>query len=160
MNTTTRASRHSLRLAQQSIAYAGTRTDVARALGRDRSTVSHECTTRSHPVLAAAFDLFLGLVDSPGVSGRAFAEAAAEAVELREVVAEETAKLVERGLFLLDDLGRRLAGVYRQSLLGPLPHAESLRPLASVASELAAYLDELSLREVDLHQTVRIRRVS
>lgn len=160
MNLTTRAARHSTRLAQQSIAEAGSRTAVARVTGRDRTTVSHECTTRAHPVLAAAFDFLVGLADSDEVTARAFAEAVAEAVELREIITADTDKLLERGLYLLEWENVLDAREDVAALVGTAMHSPALRTWARAASELAQIEDELGLRRIDLHAEFRRRRVS
>lgn len=147
--------RHAEQLARRSLKEAGSRRDVAGALGRSESTVSHEVTDRSHPTLTAAFDVFLQLNQYPGVSGRAFAEAAMEAVELRDIIEAETEVLVERGLYLMDAENNSDAVEDRASMVGPLEHAEALRVHASKAMYLAMILDALRYRNIDLHALYR-----
>ena len=97
-----RVERHARRLAQESLAAAGSRTNVGKALGRSRSTISHEVTTRGHPVLEEAFGVLLNLLAHPGVCGRAFVDRAAEALELNDILDADTETLVARGLWLVE----------------------------------------------------------
>jgi hypothetical protein len=148
-NRIARARRHAQRLGRTAIRDAGTRTDVARALGRSRSTVSHEATTRSHPELAKALEITILLNGSRGTSARALSEAMAEAVELSDIVTAEDATLITRGCYLLDREDLLEANENRAAKTGA-GYSEALRAEASAQMELAAILDELDYRGVDL----------
>ena len=152
---------HATALAQRAIRDAGPRRAVAAALGRSESTVSHEARTpgRAHPDLQRAFELLLALSAHPGVSARAFAEAAAEVVELRELVAAETKALVERGLYLLDREDDLECAENRTAKRGG-DYAGALRAEGWAQIELAQIIDELAPRGVDLMAEYRRRRVS
>lgn len=153
-----RRERHATRLARRSIGEAGGPTKVGKALGRSTSATCHDAKDREHPDLRAAFDLLVRLNAHPEVSGRAFAEAVQEAVELAEIVHAEDGVLIERGVWLLEEENARDAREDSDSLLGPAAHAEALRRHASVAAELASILDELAFRGIDLHQQYAQRR--
>lgn len=140
------AQRHSIRLAQEALRGAGTRRDVARALGRSESTVSHECTTRAHPELARAFEVAILLNGHRGTSARALLESMAEAIELSEIATAETETLVERGLFLMDKEDRLEAAENLAAKSG-VDYARALRAEASAQNELAAIIDELATPE-------------
>lgn len=176
-----RAKRHAVRLSQYALAGAGGRRAVARALGRNESTVSHQCTSRASPellefftalltddraavsggrtfrVFCEAFGLWMRLMGSDAVSGRAFAEACLEAVELREIVMADDEVLLERGLYLLEqeDVVDSLEDIATKR--STKSHAASLRTHASVAAELATIEDELLARHVDLLAVYRER---
>lgn len=146
-----RAARHIERSAKRALRDAGARSEVARTLGRSISTISHEVSDRCHPTLKAAFDTLLLVVDGPKTTGRAFAEAATELVELVEIVQADDAVLIERGLFLMDHENKVDAVEDCRSLHGPVAHSDALRKVASVAAELASILAELWERGIDLH---------
>lgn len=154
-----RRTRHSTKLARRSIGEAGSPTQVGKALDRSPSTVCHEAKDREHPALRDAFAVLVRLDAYPGVSGRAFVEACAEAVELSEIVHAEDATLIERGVWLLDEENRRDGEEDSDALVGPERHAEALRRWVSIASELAAILDELVFRGIDLHAEYRAARM-
>lgn len=154
-----RTTRHAERLARRSLADAGSRRRVAQALGRSESTISHEVTDRSHPTIRAAFELLLSLDGEPGVNAVAFAEAAAEVVELSEVVNAASETLIERGIHLLgqeNELGFR----EDMAALTGDGHAEALRRVARASAALARIIDELELRDIDLHALYRAREVA
>lgn len=153
-----RARRHAERLGRAAIRGAGSRTDVARALGRSRSTVSHDATTRSHPELAKALEIAVLLNGGRGTSARALAEAMAEAVELSDIVTAEDATLITRGRYLLDREDLLEANENRAAKSG-VGYAEALRAEASAQFELAQILDELEYRKIDLLALHRQRAV-
>lgn len=146
-----RRSRHATRLARESIAHAGTPTNVGKALDRATSTVCHEAKDRENPVLRDAFALLVRLNAHPDVSGRAFAERVTEAVDLAEITEADTDTLIARGLWLMPEENASDSVEDNASYLDPHTHAEALRKHASIASELAAILDELDYRGVNLH---------
>lgn len=152
-----RLQRHGERLARYSLAAAGRRSDVARALEKSLSTISHEVSDRCNPDLAKAFTVFLSLATRPGTSAAAFAQAVLEAQELVDVISAETETLIERGLFLLEEENRRDAVEDIASLRGSREHAEALRAHGAVVLELPGIIDELLLRNVDLHEVYRAR---
>lgn len=151
-----RSKRHSEQLARRALKEAGTRRAVSRALGRSESTISHEVTDRFHPDLAKAFTVLLNLIGYPGVDGRAFAEACAEAVELSGIILADDEVLIDRGLFLLEAENRIGYAEDIASLSGH-GHAEALRKVASASAELASIIDEMAYRNVDLHEEYRDR---
>lgn len=154
----TRRQRHTAQLAQRAIREAGTPTRVGHAIGRSLSTASHYATDKVHPEFRDAFTVLLNLSQHPGVSGRAYAEAVSEAVELDEIVPAEAETLVARGLYLLEEENRRDSVEDDASMVSPPEHAAALRAHRDAASELAAILDELWFREIDLHALYRARR--
>lgn len=151
-----RQKRHAQRLSREALGGAGTRRAVGRALGRSEATVSHDVTDRYHP---DAYRLFAALVGSVGTTGRAFADACAEAVELSEIVTAEDEDLTRRGLYLLeweDELCRR----EDQAALRRSGHAAALRRVASASAELAMILDECAERGIDLYALLDARQVA
>lgn len=153
-----RAQRHAERLGRAAVRDAGSRTDVARALGRSRSTVSHEATTRSHPELKRALEIAVLLNGGRGTSARPLAEAMAEAVELSDIVTAEDATLITRGCYLLDREDLLEADENRAAKTG-VGYAEALRAEASAQFELAQIIDELAYRKIDLLALHRQRAV-
>jgi len=153
-----RAKRHARRLAQQSLRRAGTLKAVGRAMtpSRRESTVGHYVTDRTHPDLARAFELLIGLCDAEDVSARTFAEAVTELVELRDIVQADTETLIERGLVLMSRENELGYVEDLRSLTGH-GHSEALRRVASASAELAAIIGELCYRGKDLHAIYRER---
>lgn len=150
--------RHAERLAKRSLREAGTRRAVARAVGRPESTVRHETTSRANPELAKALELTIVLNGHPGTSGRPIVEAMLEAVELSDIVTAEDATLVERGLYLLDHEDQLEASENRAARAGASArYADALRSEASVQMELAAIIDELAYRRIDLLELYRAK---
>lgn len=133
-STRLKARWHARRLAQEAIGGAGRRKDVADATGRSESTVSSDVTERYHP---EAFDLLLNLIESPGTTGRAFAERCIEAVELHEILNSSREVLIERGLFLMPTENRADSEEDDASLMGPVRWAVSLQKVRDVSGELA-----------------------
>lgn len=145
-----RRARHVLSLSRRAIREAGTPSHIGEAVGVTRSAASHWTSDRVNPVLRDAFALLIRLDAHPGLSGRAFAEAVAEVVELSEIVHVSDAVLIERGVYLLGwitEAGRRerVAGLRRRG------HADELRRVASAAAELAQIMDEATARGMDLY---------
>lgn len=141
-----RMDRHADRLARHALAEAGPRNRVALALGKSESTISHEVTDRVNPELRDAFRIFLNLNGHPGVSGRAFADAVNEAIELSEIVLADTDTLLARGVHLLSQKAGLVIGEIEASHTGD-GHSAVLRKLGSVLLELAAITDELATPE-------------
>lgn len=135
MSTTRLKARwHARRLAQDAIAGAGSRKSVAEATGRSESTVSSDVTERYHP---KAYELLVALIESPGTTGRAFAEACLEAVELHEVFSASQEVLVNRGLFLIPESHRADLEKGEARLMGPVEWAVALQKSRDVDGELA-----------------------
>lgn len=100
-----RRDRHGMRLARRVIKDAGSPTKVGEALGVTRSAASHwgrDEGDRVHPALRDAYAVLLRLDEHPDVDARAFVRAAAEAVDLSELVHAEDETLIARGFYLLD----------------------------------------------------------
>lgn len=147
---------HAQRLAQEAVAGAGRRKDVASATGRSESTVSSDVTERYHP---AAFDLLLRLIDSPGTTGRAFAERCLEAVELHEILNASEEVLIERGLFLVPAKYESHSQEADAVLTGPVEWAVALQKHRDVTSELAVIVLVLWRHfRVDLRQIYAERK--
>ncbi len=138
---------------------SGRRTDVAAALDRSLSRVSHEATKQVNPVLRDALGMLLGLIDGEGCSPYAFAEVVSEIIELRDITEAETDTLIVRGLRLLEWENQIGLTEDLASLTGH-GHADALRRVAMASNELAAILDELELRGVDLHELFRAQAVA
>ena len=149
-----RTRRHAKRLARRAVREAGTRRDVARALGKSESTVSHEVTDRFDVDLARAFEKMILLDGHPGVDARAFSLACTEAFELAPIVLTNTGRLIERGLYLMsweNVAGQREddASITRKG------HPEWLRRVADASLNLAMIIDELETPErglISLHE--------
>lgn len=138
---------HATRLAQRAIREAGTRRDVAVALGRSQSTVSHETTSRAHPELVKALEAVMLLNRGRATTARALIEGLDEALELRDIILEDAARLIARGRVLVEKVNQRDAHADTAALLGDAEHAEALRSLGSACFELAAIEDELRTSE-------------
>lgn len=143
---TRRAESHAKRLAHRSLRSAGQPKDVGRALGKSRSTIAHEITSRFNPELKRAYEMTILLNGHPGTNGRAVAEAMLEASELTDIVMAETETLVSRGLFLLDQEDLKEGAENRAAKAG-VDYSDALRAEASVQMELAAIIDELRTHE-------------
>lgn len=155
-----RRTRHGTKLARRAIGEAGHPKKVGEALGVTRSAACHWKSDRVHPALREAFEVLLRLDAYPEVSGRAFAEAAAEAVELSEIVHADTEVLLPRGLYLMAYENETDKIEDDATVIGPEAHAEALRKHGSAVMELASILDELLFRGIDLHAEYRARRVA
>lgn len=154
--TEDRKTRHAKRLARRSIGAAGTPTNVGKALERARSTVSHEGTDREHPALRDAFAVLLRLDAYPEVSGRAFAEAVSEAVELSEIVHADDETLIARGLWLLDGEDPAQGRENTAARLG-LGYWDACEATGQLHVELAQIGRECELRGIDLLKLQRER---
>lgn len=154
-----RTERHARRLARRSLREAGPLADLSRATGRAVGTLGHDITDRMHPDLVRAYRILLNLNGHPGVNGRPFAECVTEAVELSDIVVAEDATLLARGLHLLDreDQLEALENAAAKSGVG---YAEALRAEASAQMELAAIIDELTYRGIDLLGVHRAKAVA
>lgn len=157
--TERRRDRHARRLNQDAIRGAGSPTKVGRALDVSRTAVCHWTSDRVNPALREAFGVLLRLDAHPEVSGRAFAEAVSEAVELSEVVHAADEVLVARGVYLMVEENRSCQAEDEASLIGPEAHSAALRKHGNHALELAGIIDELLFRRIDLHAEYRARAV-
>lgn len=147
-----RRDRHVRRLSQRALREAGTPTNVGRALGKAQSTISHESTTRTNPTIQAALELLIRLRQHPDVDPTALRLAMDEALDLEDLTLADDETLIARGLWLMPEENRSDALEDDASYLDPHTHAEALRRHSRIAAELAAILDELAYREIDLHQ--------
>lgn len=151
----TRVGQHADRLGRWALRNAGPLRAVASAIRKEKSTVGHYVTDKVHPTLRPALGVLLNLLGNPGVNGRACVDAFNEALELSDIILEETPRLIERGLFLMrweNELG------FREDVasLSGCGHSEALRRVASASNELAQIIDELQYRGVDLHELYRV----
>jgi len=157
MNTDTmrRAERHAHRLSARALKGAGKLRSVGSALGVHPSRVGHWRTDQAHPVLVPAFGVMCMLNAAKDATARSFADAAMEAVELREIIGAETDVILRRGTYLLLEWEHELeARENRAALMGP-GHSEALRAEASAQIELATTIEELAARGLDLHAIAR-----
>lgn len=150
--------RHARRLAMEALDRAGSRTAVAGALGVARTTISHECTSRPNRTLEAFFDLFLNVNTCPDTTARAIADAVNEALEVRELMGADTATLIERGVYLVEQENRLDAIEDTASLRSTTSHAAAGKAHGSALFELAAIEHELLARRVDLLAVYRERQ--
>lgn len=154
-----RARKHAERGARRAIRGAGSRRDVARALKRSESTVSHEATSRSHPELTRALEMAMLLNGGRDTTARALAQEMMEAVDLSEVILEDTDRLTARGLYLLDREDLLEADENRASRSG-VGYSDALRAEGWAQIELAGIHDELLERNVDLLELDRERKAA
>jgi len=155
--TMRRVERHAHRLAADAVRGAGKLRPVGRALGVHPSRVGHWRTDTAHPALAQAFGLLCLLNAGAETTARAFADACAEAVELREIIGADTDVVTARGIYLLGRECDLEAAENRAGLVGR-GHADALRAEASAQVELAGIIDELDYRGLDLHAAARRAR--
>ena len=153
-----RRQRHAKGLAQYALRGAGSRLrDVADALGKQKSTVGHYVTDKVCPEFRDALTIVLNLEGYPRVSARAAVEAFNEALELSDIILEETPRLIERGLFLMREENHRDGLEDNAGMQSPEDHADALRAYRDMAGELAAVIDELLYRGTDLHELYRAK---
>lgn len=153
-----RREQHARRLSQTALREAGTATEVGRALGKARSTICHEASTRTNATLQAAVDLMIRLRQHPGVDPAAVRRVLDEACDLEDLTAADDETLIDRGIYLMDAENETCRAEAVASLIGPEAHAEALRVHGWKAIELAQILTELGYRDIDLHAEYRARR--
>lgn len=90
-----------IRLARKSIKGAGPLDAVARALGRNRYTISRQRTERWNPQLKDAYQVAVAMNGHPGVSIEALDEATTELRHFSDVIMAEPDDLVRRALYLM-----------------------------------------------------------
>lgn len=151
-----RAKRHARRLAMQAIDGAGTRRDVAEAIGRDESTVSHEATSRANPVLHEALAMELMLDAHPATTGESIRRAFYEARELHPILLADDETLIDRAMYLIvqEDCLERDENRAAKTRDG---YSEALRAEGHAQIELAAIIDELELRGICVWDELRRR---
>lgn len=157
-----RRDRHATRLAQRAIREAGTPTKVGEALGVTRSAACHwgrENGDRTHPALRDAFAVLVRLDAHPEVDGRAFVQAASDAVELSELVHAEDGTLIARGLCLLEkeDHAQAVENTAARTCIG---YWDACEATGNLHVELAQIGRELEARGIDLCTRYRDRAVS
>jgi hypothetical protein len=142
-----RAERHAQRLARRAISEAGTRRDVAAALGRSENLVSSYATRFGFPELVKALTVLMLLFRGRATKARALLEALDEALELREIILEDTDRLIARGRVLIEKVNQLDARADTASLQSDEAHSGALRSLGSACFELAQIEDELRTPE-------------
>lgn len=151
-----RAKRHARRLAMQALDDAGTRRAVADATDRDESTISHECTSRPNRVLHEAFAMEMMLDRHPATTGEPIRRAFYEARELHPILMADDETLVERAMYLIvqeDALEAAENGAAKTRD----DYADALRAEGHAQIELAAIIDELEMRGLDVWDELRRR---
>lgn len=100
--TERRRERHTRRLSQRALREAGHPKDVGAALGKARTTICHETSTRTNQIVQAAADLMIRMRQHPKVDAKAVRRALDEACDLEDLTAADDKTLVARGLYLID----------------------------------------------------------
>lgn len=149
---------HAERLGRHTLRESGRRSDVADALGRSISTISHEVTDRCHPELAAAFTLMLDLERHPSTGARSFLDAVEQIVTLAEIEGQTNEAFIARGVYLLDAEDQTCHEEDIAARMSQADHAEALLKHGSLVMELAAYLADAPRRGIDLHAEWRARK--
>lgn len=151
-----RTRRHAERLGVRALRGTGKIRDVADVLGRSPGRAGHNMKDEAHPTVRDFVSLVLTMSGSSAIRLRPVLEALEEAVELNDILRAPTATLIDRGLYLLDHENDVGAHEDRLSMVGA-GHSDALREVAEVSRELAAIIDELAARAVDLHALYRER---
>lgn len=162
METTRRRERrrtdHARRISMAAMREAGSPADVGRALGKSPSTVRHERTSRTNPVIEAACDMLMRLRQMPGCDPAAIRRRLDEAMDLEDLTAADDETLIERGIYLIDHEDEVQAEENSACRMGGDGYWEACRKTGVLHTELSLIGIELAERGVDLLDTYRGRK--